>query len=71
MVGVDLTQYIGKEMFQSLFYWNDLMVSVKAFSPRFYNQSFNPCSIGMTLWCQKIRRQSAQILNVSILVLLE
>ena len=37
-------------LFQSLFYWNDLLSF--AMSPAFcdFSQCFNPCSIGMTFW---------------------
>ena len=36
--------------FQSLFYWNDLMVNKCQGSGSSASSSFNPCSIGMTLW---------------------
>ena len=37
-------------MFQSLFYWNDLLSKVNALSRIRHGSRFNPCSIGMTFW---------------------
>ena len=39
-----------KFMFQSLFYWNDLLSNIISLGGGVQSTSFNPCSIGMTFW---------------------